>query len=121
MAGQKRFTGTLASGVTDENLVARTILERLVARPEMVSIWGVVEGDPATPGDADLFTLELRLGNVVVVDPGPLELSNNGLRRNEHFVGEGVGAPGDLVQVKLHNGAAGPLTYRILVRETAIA
>jgi len=120
MAGVLRFENTLAAGVTVANLLAGTFMERLGARAEMLTVYGVIDDAAALVGDV---TAEIRLGNVILADAAvvPMTALRVGPNRNEHLIAKGVGAPFDLVQIRLFNGdAAAAAAYRFLVEEVAM-
>jgi len=115
MPGIQRFDATLAAGATVANLLAGTFMERAGPRPEVVTVFGVVDN---IAGLAGFVTIEFRLGNVVVGDAPvvPLFTVREGPNRNEHKIGVGVAAPFDLIQLRLFNGAAATVApYRFLI------
>ncbi len=116
MPGVLRFEQSLGAGATTANLLAGTFMERLGTRPEVVTIFSVIDVTAAAEG---LFTLEFRLGNVVVADAMiiPMFTAQEGPNRNQHKVAVAVGAPFDLVQIRLFNGAGGAIRHRTLVEQ----
>jgi len=120
MSGVLRFDASLAFGATIPNLLAGTFMERLGTRPEMVSVYGVISEDINLAG---FVTAEIRLGNVILADAlaVPLFTALQGPNRNEHKLAVGVGAPFDLVQIRLFNGSvATAAPYRFLVEQVAM-
>jgi len=117
MAGILRFDASLAAGVTIPNLLAGTFMERTGPRPEIVSVFGVVDNDVGLVG---LVSVEIRMGNVILADAAivPLFTVREGPDRDKHLIAKGVAAPFDLIQIRLFNGtAATPAPYRFLVVE----
>ncbi len=117
MPGVLRFDATLAAGATVPNLLAGTFMERLGPRPEVVSVYGVVDNIAAL---ATFVTCEIRMGNVILLDAGviPLFTVREGPNRNEHKLAVGVGSPFDLIQIRLFNGTAATVApYRFLVEQ----
>src|SRR5262245_14927890 len=122
MPGVIRFESTatqLAIGATITNLLSGTFLERLGPRPELFSVFGVVDDVAANLG---LVTCDVRLGNVVVVDRGiiPAFTVRQGPDRDKHLIARAVGAPFDLCQVRLFNGGTAIAPYRFLVEATPL-
>ena len=115
MPGVQRFEQALAAGATVANLLAGTFMERTGPRPEVVTVYGVIDDDAALPGDV---TIEMRLGNVVVIDAAvlPMFTLRLGPDRDSHKLGVGVASPFDLVQLRIFNGdAAAAAAFRVLV------
>lgn len=125
MAGVRRFEASLGIGATLENLLVGTFLERLGARPELVSVFGVIPFF-ALPANNGLFTVDIRLGNVVVADRlsvpqvGTAATDTSGPDRDKHLLARAVGAPFDLVQIRLFNGSSVAEPYRFLVEATPL-
>jgi hypothetical protein len=120
MAGIQRFDASLAAGAAIPNLLAGTFMERLQQRPELMTVYGVVDDVAALAG---LITCEIRVGNVIVLDRGivPLYTARQGPDRDKHLIGRAVGAPFDLMQVRLFNGtAATAAPYRFLIESTPL-
>ena len=120
MAGVLRFENTLNAGNTVANLLAGTFMERLGGRAEVLTVYGVIDDDAALVGDV---TAEIRLGNVILADAAvvPMVLIRTGPDRNKHLIAKGVGAPFDLVQIRLFNGdAAANAGYRFLIEQVAM-
>jgi hypothetical protein len=121
MAGVKRFEASLAIGASLENLTVGTFLERLGMRPEVLSVYGVIDTYVA-PANSGLFTFDLRLGNVIVADrlSVPQYTNVQGPDREKHLIARAVGAPFDLVQLRLFNGSTVATPYRFLLEATAL-
>lgn len=122
MAGVRRFEANAAVGATVENLTQGTFLERLGSRPELISIFGCIDLQAAA--EQGKFTAEIRLGNVIVADRAvvPQFTAFLGPDRDKHLIARAVGAPFDLVQVRLFNGTAtvGGVNYRFLIEATPL-
>jgi len=120
MAGVRRFEANLAIGATVENLTQGTFLERLGARPELVSVFGCI--DLQLLANQGLFTTEIRFGNVIVADRAivPQFTQFLGPDRDKHLIVRGVGAPFDLVQIRLFNGTGVAVQYRFLIEATPL-
>jgi hypothetical protein len=115
MAGVMRFDASLAAGVAIPNLLAGSFLERLGPRPEILTLWGVVDD---VAGLAGLITVEVRMGNVIVLDRGvvPLFTARQGPNVTDHRLCRAAGAAFDLCQIRVFNGtAATAAPYRFLV------
>jgi len=125
MSGVRRFEASLGIGATLENLLTGTFLERLGPRPEMVAIYGVTPFF-ALAANNGLFTVEVRLGNVIVIDRaavpqvGTAATDTSGPDRDKHLLTRAVGAPFDLVQIRLFNGSTVVVPYRFLIEATPL-
>ena len=115
------FDALLAPGASVNNVLSGTILERLTSRREVVNIYAVT--DPPTASDEGLFTVDFRLGNVIVADKASARVAaaNVGPDRDSHLLARALGDPFDLVQVGVFNGGAAAIRYRILVESSAVA
>jgi len=119
MSGVLRFDASLPAGVAIPNLLAGTFMERLGPRPEVMSVYGVVDD---VAGLAGLVTCEIRMGNVIILDRGiiPLFTVRQGPDRDKHKLAVALGMPFDLCQVRLFNGtAATAAPYRFLIEQVA--
>lgn len=125
MAGVKRFEATLAIGATTENLLAGSFLERLGARAELVSVYGVIPFF-ALASNSGLFVCDVRMGNVIAADRaavpqvGTAATDITGPDRDKHLLVRAVGAPFDLVQIRLFNGSTVAVPFRFLVEMTPL-
>ena len=119
MPGMQRFEADLAAGAAVPNLLAGGFLERLGARREVVSVYGVIDVIAALAG---LVTVEFRLGNTVIADAAvvPMFTALLGPHRNEHKITVGRGDPLDLVQVRLFNGGGVTAPYRFMIEAVAM-
>jgi len=125
MAGVRRFEASLAIGATVENLLAGTFLERLGPRPEVLAVYGVIPFF-AAPANNGLFTVDIRLGNVILADrfsvpqTGAAATDTSGPDRDKHLLGRGLGMPFDLVQIRLFNGSTVAVPYRFLIELSGV-
>lgn len=120
MPGVLRFDASLAAGVAIPNLLAGTFMERMGPRPEVMMVYGVVDDVAALVG---LVTVEVRIGNIIVLDRGvvPLFTARQGPDRDKHALARSLALPFALCQVRLFNGAAATVApYRFLIEQTPV-